>query len=187
MDDKQRQTLLSTAKKTIEAVINGKPAPMVKSDDPQLNEKCGCFVTIKNGEQLRGCIGQFISDIPLVQLVSNMAVASSTNDVRFFNNPITPDELSELDIEISILSPLKKTDDPLSLRLGVDGIYIKRGCASGCFLPQVAAETGWTKEQFLSYCCSHKAGLPANSWKDPNTDVLLFTAEVFGAVFKDIK
>jgi AmmeMemoRadiSam system protein A len=187
MNEKQKQILLSTAKKTIEAVINAKPAPPVKSGDPQLNENCGCFVTIKNGEQLRGCIGQFVSDIPLVQLVSNMAVASSTNDVRFFHNQITPDELDDLEIEISVLSPLKKTDDPLSLRLGIDGIYIKRGCAAGCFLPQVATETGWTKEQFLSYCCSHKAGLPANSWKDPNTDVLLFTAEVFGAAFKDIK
>jgi uncharacterized protein (TIGR00296 family) len=115
-----------------------------------------------------------------------MAKASSTGDPRFFGNKITLDELAELDIEISVLSPLKKTDDPLSLRLGTDGIYIKRGCASGCFLPQVATETGWTKEQFLSYCCSHKAGLPDDAWDDPDTDVFLFTAEVFGAPFEDI-
>jgi AmmeMemoRadiSam system protein A len=182
----QKQTLLKTAKQTIEAVITGRRIPAAESDDPELNENCGCFVTIKNGEQLRGCIGQFTSDLPLIELVSHMAKASSTGDVRFFGNPITPGELHELDIEISVLSPLKKTDDPLSLQLGTDGIYIKRGYASGCFLPQVATETGWSKEEFLSYCCSHKAGLPSDAWKDPQTDVFLFTAEVFGAQFADI-
>ncbi len=115
-----------------------------------------------------------------------MATASATSDPRFFGNPVTPAELEDLDIEISVLSPLKKTDDPLSLRLGIDGIYIKRGCTSGCFLPQVATETGWNKEQFLSYCCAHKAGLSANAWKDPATEVYLFTAEVFGSPFKEI-
>ena len=186
MDDKQRKTLLKIAKDTIEAVIIGKSIPKAESDDPQLNENCGCFVTIKNGENLRGCIGQFTSDLPLIELVVQMAKASATGDLRFFGNKITPDELAELDIEISVLSPLKKTDDPLSLRLGTDGIYIKSGHASGCFLPQVATETGWTKEQLLSYCCSHKAGLPDDAWDDPNTDVFLFTAEVFGAPFEDI-
>ena len=115
-----------------------------------------------------------------------MAKASATGDPRFFADPITADELEQLDIEISVLSPLLRTDQPLSLRLGVDGIYIKKGRASGCFLPQVATETGWTKEEFLSYCCSHKAGLAADAWKDPETEVSLFTAEVFGANFKDI-
>ncbi|OHB80722.1 MAG: hypothetical protein A2Z25_02850 [Planctomycetes bacterium RBG_16_55_9] len=81
---------------------------------------------------------------------------------------------------------MQRTEDPTSLRLGVDGIYIKRGFFSGCFLPQVAAETGWTKEQFLSYCCAHKAGLAADAWKDPQTEVYLFTAEAFGADFKEL-
>jgi AmmeMemoRadiSam system protein A len=186
MNDQQKQTLLKTAKETIRAVITGKAAPAVKSDDPALNERCGCFVTIKNGQELRGCIGQFTSDASLIELVSQMAVASATTDPRFFGNRIRPAELDELDIEISVLSPLMKTDDPLSLRLGVDGIYIKRGVASGCFLPQVADETGWSKEEFLSYCCSHKAGLPADAWKDPRTEVFFFTAEVFGAPFAEI-
>lgn len=186
MNASQKQTLLETAKSTIEAVITGKSVSPAESDDPKLTENCGCFVTIKNGDELRGCIGQFTSDMPLIELVSQMAKASATGDLRFFGNPITPSELQELDIEISVLSPLKKTDDPLSLRLGVDGIYIKKGCTSGCFLPQVATETGWAKEQFLSYCCSHKAGLPSDAWKDKSTEVFLFTAEVFGAPFADI-
>jgi AmmeMemoRadiSam system protein A len=115
-----------------------------------------------------------------------MAKASATGDPRFFADPITPRELDHLDVEISVLSPLERTDDPLSLRLGVDGIYIKKGRASGCFLPQVATETGWSKEEFLSYCCSHKAGLAPDAWKDPGTDVYLFTAEVFGSLFTDL-
>ncbi|MFA5553106.1 MAG: AmmeMemoRadiSam system protein A [Phycisphaerae bacterium] len=187
METFQKQKLLRAAKDTVEAVIKGNTVPEICSDDMQLNAKCGCFVTLKNGEALRGCIGQFTSDKPLIELVVDMAKASAAGDPRFFSNPITPNELESLDIEISVLSPLKKVKDPLSLRLGIDGIYIKRGCLSGCFLPQVASETGWTKEDFLSYCCSHKAGLPADAWKEPETEVFLFTAEVFGAEYKDIR
>jgi AmmeMemoRadiSam system protein A len=160
--------------------------PTPESADPELNAHCGCFVTLKNKGRLRGCIGQFTSDKPLVELVVEMAKASARSDPRFFAEPLTADELELLDVEISVLSSLERTDEPLSLRLGVDGIYIKKGCASGCFLPQVATETGWSKEEFLSYCCAHKAGLGADAWQDPATEVYLFTAEVFGSEFKEI-
>jgi AmmeMemoRadiSam system protein A len=186
MNDQQKDTLLKVARETVEAVIRQEPGRKPESDDPELNAPCGCFVTLKNRGRLRGCIGQFISDAPLVELVAEMARASSTGDPRFLADPITAAELEQLDVEISVLSPLQRTDDPLSLRLGVDGIYVKKGRMSGCFLPQVAEETGWGKEQFLSYCCAHKAGLAADAWKDPETEVYLFTAEVFGADFKDI-
>lgn len=186
MNEAQKEILLKTARDTVEAVITNKPAPTPQSDDPELNVNCGCFVTLKNRGQLRGCIGQFTSEVPLIELVVEMAKASATGDPRFLSDPIRPDELAQLDVEISVLSPLKRTDDPLSLQLGVDGIYIKSGCTSGCFLPQVATETGWSKEQFLSYCCAHKAGLPADAWKDPNTEVYLFTADIFGSEFKNI-
>jgi len=181
MNDEQKQILLKTARDTVEAVITKKPIPKPGSDDPELNANCGCFVTLKNQDRLRGCIGQFISEVPLIELVVEMAKASATGDPRFLGDPITADELGQLDIEISVLSPLKRTDDPLSLRLGIDGIYIKKGATSGCFLPQVATETGWSEEEFLSYCCAHKAGLAPDAWKDPDTDVYLFTAEVFGS------
>jgi AmmeMemoRadiSam system protein A len=186
VNDQQKQTLLKVARDTVEAVINHWPVEKPKSDDPELNEPCGCFVTLKNHGRLRGCIGQFISDSPLIELVAEMAKASATGDPRFMSDPITARELQQLDIEISVLSPLQRIDDPLSLRLGVDGIYIRKGRASGCFLPQVATETGWSKEEFLSYCCSHKAGLAPDAWRDPKTEVNLFTAEVFGADFKNI-
>jgi AmmeMemoRadiSam system protein A len=186
VNDAQKKALLKTARDTVKAILTGGALPKPKSSDPELNARCGCFVTLKNQEQLRGCIGQFTSNKPLIDLVVEMAKASATGDPRFFSDPITADELEQLDVEISVLSPLRKTDDPLSLRLGIDGIYIKRGSTSGCFLPQVATETGWSKKEFLSYCCAHKAGLPADAWKDPQTEVYLFTAEVFGAEFKEI-
>ena len=186
MNDAQKKILLKVARNTVETIIQGDETSKPESDDPQLNAHCGCFVTLKNKSRLRGCIGRFISDIPLIELVVEMAKDSATSDSRFFADPITADELEQLDVEISVLSPLLRTDQPLSLRLGVDGIYIKKGRESGCFLPQVATETGWTKEEFLSYCCTHKAGMSPNAWKDPETEVYLFTAEVFGADFKDI-
>lgn len=186
MNDVQKQALLKVVRETIKSCLCGEAIGIPKSDDPALNEHCGCFVTLKNGERLRGCIGQFVSEVPLIELVSDMAVSSSTKDPRFFNDAITVAETEQLDIEISVLSPLKYTDDPLSLRLGVDGIYIKKGFASGCFLPQVATETGWSSEEFLSQCCAHKAGLGARAWEDEETEVYLFTADVFGASFKEI-
>jgi len=186
MNEAQKNTLLKTARDTVEAVIKRKPLLIPKSDDPKLNAQCGCFVTLKNEERLRGCIGQFTSQIPLIEMVVEMAKASATADQRFFDEPITVNELQKLDIEISVLSPLQRTDDPLSLRLGVDGIYIKKGFQTGCFLPQVATETNWSKEQFLSYCCAHKAGMTPDAWKDSETEVYLFTAEVFGAAFREI-
>ncbi len=186
MNETHRRTLLTVARDTVQAVVTGSRPPTPTSNEPELNAPCGCFVTLKNKDRLRGCIGQFTSEKPLIALVAEMAKASATSDPRFMGNRITARELPALDVEISVLSPLARTDDPLSLRLGVDGIYIRRGHASGCFLPQVATETGWTKEEFLSYCCTHKAGLAPDAWRDPATEVYLFTAEVFGADFKDL-
>ena len=186
MNDEQKQVLLKIAADTVAAIVKGQKPAEVSSDDDELNRQCGCFVTLKTGGQLRGCIGQFTSDEPLIKLIRDMAIQSVAADPRFANNRISETELSELDIEISVLSELKLTDDPLSLRLGVDGIYIKKDCTGGCFLPQVATEAGWTKEEFLSFCCSHKAGLAPDAWKDGETEVYLFDAEIFGSAFNDI-
>ena len=179
MTDKQKQSLLQVVRKVIEAAVRGESVSEFESEDPLFNEKRGCFVTIHNHGQLRGCIGRFEPDDKLIKVLREMAV-SATRDPRFIMNPVTLAELKKIDIEISVLSPLEKTDDPLSLELGTHGIYIKKGFASGCFLPQVATETGWDKEQFLSQCCGGKAGLPPDAWKQSDTQVFLFTAEVFG-------
>ncbi|HLG29789.1 MAG TPA: AmmeMemoRadiSam system protein A, partial [Candidatus Brocadiales bacterium] len=178
MDEKAKKTLLEIARKTVEASINNDPLPEFEVTDPAIQGKQGAFVTLRNHGRLRGCIGRFISDIPLYKVVSEMALAAATQDPRFRFDPITASELKDIDIEISILSPLEKTDNPLNIELGKHGIYIKKGFRSGCFLPQVATETGWGKEEFLSQCCYGKAGLPPDAWKDPKTSVFVFTAEI---------
>jgi len=180
MNDVSRKALLSIAREMVEATIRGEPAPMYQVTNPDLLVQQGAFVTLKKQEQLRGCIGRFTSNDPLYRTVQQMAVASATEDMRFAHNRIRPDELPEIDVEISVLSPMERTDDPLSFELGKHGIYIKKGFQSGCFLPQVATETGWDKETFLGRCCGGKAGLAEDAWKDPDTEVYLFTAEVFG-------
>jgi AmmeMemoRadiSam system protein A len=188
MTEQQKNILLKVAKDTVTAAVTGKPVDEPTADDPQLLAEVGCFVTLKSGQQLRGCIGHFTADKPLIEMVAQMAVSSSLHDPRFDSNRITSDELSGLDIEISVLSPMVKTDDPLSLRLGIDGIYITDGKRSGCFLPQVATETGWDEGDFLSFCCAHKAGFAPDAWKrDPDVEVYLFTAEVFGAAWDEIQ
>lgn len=186
MIEKQKNILLDVVRNAVTAAVEKRYIVPPTSDDPELNIQCGCFVTLKNGENLRGCLGQFTSNEPIIKLISEIAQSSATRDTRFSKNPITSAELDELDIEVSLLSPLKKTDNPLSLRLGIDGIYIIRNGQSGCFLPQVATEIGWNKEEFLSYCCSTKAGLRPNAWKDPETEVYFFTAEIFGDRFDEI-
>jgi AmmeMemoRadiSam system protein A len=135
-------------------------------------------VTIRKHGQLRGCIGQFVAQEPLYHVVRNMAVSSATQDPRFMFNRLTAADLPEIDIEISVLSPLTRIANPLDIELGKHGIYIRRGPRAGCFLPQVATETGWSKEEFLGHCARDKAGLPADAWRDPSTEVYVFTAEI---------
>jgi len=179
VDETQRQALLTLARETIRAHLTDHPLPALPEIEMDAGSFGGAFVTLKNAGRLRGCIGRFHPDTGLAETIQKMAVAA-LNDPRFRDVPVTTDELTSLSIEISVLSPPKPTDDPLSLELGVHGIFIRRGSSSGCFLPQVATEQRWNKEQFLSRCCAGKAGLPANAWKDPDTEVSLFTAEVFG-------
>ena len=186
MTPKQQQMVLEIARDSVRAAVNKWNVASPVCDDGALNAKCGCFVTLKKFGKLRGCIGQFTSGKPLAKLVSEMAVAATIDDPRFLSDPITPEELDQLNIEISILSPLKKTENPLSLRLGIDGIYIAKGHKSGCFLPQVAIETGWTEEQFLTNCCLQKAHLPPDAWQEPDTEVYFFTAECFSDNYSDI-
>lgn len=178
-----KRRLLALARAAVEAAVRGESAPALEEASPELQGEQGCFVTVKNPgkrEPLRGCLGHFTSEEPLWKLVAETARSSATGDPRFLGDPVTPAELGEIEIEISVLSPLERTRDPLSLELGVHGIYIKGRYGAGCFLPQVATEHGMSKEEFLSTCCSHKAGLPPGAWREAKTEIYLFTAEVFG-------
>lgn len=178
MDEQAKKILLDIARKSVEVAVKQESNPSFSCNHPDLQGKQGVFVTLKTHGQLRGCIGRFVSDIPLYQLVSEMAISAATEDPRFVFNRIKPTELNHLEIEISVLSPLKQINNPLNIELGKHGIYIKKGLHVGCFLPQVATETGWSKEEFLSYCCSSKAGLPANAWKHKDVEIYTFVTEI---------
>ncbi len=178
MDEDTKKKLLAIARRTVEAAVKGENPPQFYLSDPELQAFRGAFVTIRKHGQLRGCIGQFIAQEPLYQVVRNVAVSSSTQDPRFANCRLTPADLPHIDIEISVLSPLTRIANPLDIELGRHGIYIRRGPYTGCFLPQVATETGWTKEEFLTHCARDKAGLPPDAWRDPATEVYVFTAEI---------
>ncbi len=179
MNKNSKIELLNIARNVLESTVNNVPVAEVDSDNPEIQGEQGVFVTLKNRGKLRGCLGRFVSDIPLYKLVAIMAKSSATEDSRFALDPIRSEELNDINIEISALSPLSIIENPLDIELGKHGIYIKKGFFTGCFLPQVATETGWSKEEFLSNCCSSKAGMSANAWKDEDTDVFIFTAEIF--------
>ena len=174
----EKQTLLAIARNTIVMYVNGHKTPEVddKNFSANLKMHAGAFVTLKEHGDLRGCIGRFTADIPLWKVVQQMAVSSATEDSRF--QPVTSKEISKLEIEISVLSPMKKIFSADEIVLGKHGIYIKKGYYSGTFLPQVATETGWSKEEFLGHCSRDKAGLGWDGWKD--ADIFTYEACVFG-------
>ncbi len=174
----QKRTLMEIAKKTIHQYITSGTIPQFHITDPRLQEKEGAFVTLKEYGRLRGCIGHIIGDQPLYQTVRDMAIAAATQDPRF--RPVTKDELDKLEIEISVLSRPRRIKNIDEIQLGKHGVIVSQGLFhKGIFLPQVATETGWNKEEFLSNLCAHKAGLPADAWKDPKTVIEIFTADVF--------
>jgi uncharacterized protein len=184
MDPERRAQLLRLARDTIGARLAGSPLPPLPEIETEAAGFGGAFVTLHKAGRLRGCIGRFNPDTNLAETIQQMALAAM-DDPRFRDLPIAQGELPQIDIEVSILSPMRRTDNPLSLELGVHGIYVRQGIRSGCFLPQVATEQHWSREEFLSRCCAGKAGLPPDAWKDPRTEVHLFSAEVFGEKERD--
>lgn len=174
-----RASLLTLARQAVAAEVGVLGAMPAVEPAKVLAEKRGCFVTLTQGGRLRGCIGTFQPRTPLAETIVEMG-RSAARDPRFVDDPITPAELDTLDVEVSILSPLEKTDHPEQLELGIHGIYIVAGHQAGCFLPEVATDYNMSVEQFLDTCCQHKAHLPAGAWRNPTTDVFLFTSEKFG-------
>ncbi len=177
LNDRQKKRLLEIARTTISNYLKNGKKPDLHEDDPDLNRGLGAFVTLHKKGELRGCIGNLTGNKPLYLTIRDMAVESATQDPRF--SPLTLSELGEVNIEISVLSPLKKETNPDNIRMGIDGVIIRKGFRSGVFLPQVATETGWSRDEFMSNLCMHKAGLPADAWKNKDTDIFTFTAEVF--------
>ncbi len=175
MIDTTAQALLGIARSAIEHELAGQPYSPAPREEKLLNERSGCFVTLKINEQLRGCIGNFQSRRPLYQEVAQMAVAAATQDPRFV--PLSEPELNLVRIEITVLSPLEKISGPADIVIGQHGIYLENGHNRGVLLPQVATEHDWDALTFLRQTCN-KAGLPANMWQAPDTEIYRFNGDI---------
>ena len=172
-----KKALKDIAFNSIRDSLDGKPIvqPTLNFQLSTLNSKCGAFISLHKHGRLRGCIGHFGEDYPLHEMVAEMARAAAFEDPRFM--PVTRDELDDLDIEISVLTPMRRIQSLDEFELHRHGIYIKKGYRSGTFLPQVANEVNWTKEEFVGHCSQDKAGLGWDGWRD--AELYVYEAIVF--------
>jgi AmmeMemoRadiSam system protein A len=177
LDEHERRELLRIARATLrEHFATGMIPPGAPHRDV-LVAPAGAFVTLHKGTELRGCIGTFAESTPLYRAIQEMAVSAATRDPRF--EPLAEDELGDVDIEISVLSGLAKLPSPpQGIEIGTHGLHVTKGFLRGVLLPQVASESGWTAEEFLSQTCK-KAGLKEQDWQDPKAVVEIFSAQIF--------
>ena len=175
LSDEDKRTLKKIAYESIKDSLDDKPISMFNAQCSMLNEKCGAFVSLHKQGRLRGCIGHFGEDTPLHEIVAEMARAAAFEDPRF--SPVSRGELDDLDIEISVLTPMRRIQSLDEFELHKHGIYIRKGYRSGTFLPQVADEVNWTKEEFVGHCSQDKAGLGWNGWRD--AELYVYEAIVF--------
>lgn len=175
LSEKDKEQLKQLARDTIEGVLFGKDTG--PSELPEtLKEKRGAFVTVKKKGELRGCIGYIKGFLPLHETIREMAIQAAFHDPRF--NPVDKNEWKDIDIEISVLTPMKKVNDVKEIQAGIHGLYIEKGAHTGLLLPQVATEYGLDRTAFLEHTC-YKAGLPKDAWKSKDTQIYIFSAEVF--------
>jgi AmmeMemoRadiSam system protein A len=174
--ENEKKTLHQIARTVIENRVMNKPVPEFEASSERLREKRGAFVSLHKKGQLRGCIGNIRGNRPLFQTVAEMASEAAFNDPRF--PPVSEKELKDLHIEISAMTPLRQIDSVEEIEVGKHGIYIEKGFLSGLLLPQVATEYGWDRTTFLEHTC-HKAGLQKDAWKEKDTRIQIFSADVF--------
>ena len=176
LTEARKAALLRLARESIVGHVTGQSPAIEVSDAAP--EASGVFVTIKRRAELRGCLGTLACLDGLDSEVARCARDAASRDPRF--PPVSPDEIPELSVEISVLGPLERIDPvrPESVTVGRDGLVVERGPHRGLLLPQVATEWGWTAEQFLRQTC-RKAGLPDDAWRT-GARVFRFDAEVFG-------
>lgn len=177
LNKEEQQALLHIARQSIAGYVRNKKVPAeVSITLDRLKEKRGAFVTLHKKNDLRGCIGRIVADIPLWKAVRDMAIEAAVHDPRF--PPVKESELKDLTIEISVLSDFIKIKDLDEIVVGRDGLMIRKGLFSGLLLPQVPGEWGWDKKTFLEQLCE-KAGLPSQAYKDKSSDISRFTAFIF--------
>ncbi|HKS66629.1 MAG TPA: AmmeMemoRadiSam system protein A [Candidatus Acidoferrales bacterium] len=175
LTDRQKQALLEIARRSIIAAVEGREMPQDAPGDLELRNPGGAFVTLHRGARLRGCIGQLPGKDELIDVVARCSALAALEDPRF--PAVTKDEIAGLEIEISVLS--EPQDTPVEdIVPGKHGLMVSRDCARGVLLPQVAGQMGWSAETFLEETCV-KAGLHRSAWKEPETRVQSFTAEIF--------
>ena len=177
LTDADKKQLKEIALQSIKDSLDSKPIarPTLHSQLSILHSKCGAFVSLHKYGRLRGCIGHFGEDYPLHEIVAEMARAAAFEDPRF--TPVTREELDDIDIEISVLTPMRRIQSIDEFELHRHGIYIRKGFRSGTFLPQVADEVNWTKEEFIGHCSQDKAGLGWDGWRD--AELYVYEAIVF--------
>lgn len=175
LSGQEKKELLDLAYATVNMYVREKKLPEFTPRTDNLRRKCGAFVTLKKHGELRGCIGFIEPVLPLHQAVMQASVYAACKDSRFL--PVTRDELEDIDVEISVLTPLKKIRQPNRIMVGKHGLVIAMDGKRGLLLPQVAVEHNWTRETFLEQACL-KAGLPKNAWRS-GADIFVFEAIVF--------
>lgn len=172
-----KKALLSLVRETISRYLTTQMVPLPRGFSPAAMEERGVFVTLKKHGNLRGCIGRMTPDRPLATLVGMMALQAAFEDPRF--RPVTLEEVPKLEIEISVLTPMTQVSGPGEIEVGRDGVLFQKGRSSAVFLPQVAPEQGWGRDEMLCNLCQ-KAGLQADAWKEGGACFSTFQAEVFG-------
>ena len=176
LTDDEKRTLHNIALTAIKKRLKNKSSAIPQTTANTLNEKRGAFVSLHKHGQLRGCIGYVQGVKPLAETINDMAIAAAFQDPRF--PPLKENELSDLDIEISVLTPMKQISDINQIEVGKHGLMMIKGPYSGLLLPQVATQYNWDRQTFLSETCQ-KAGLSANAWKDEDTEIYIFSADIF--------
>jgi len=170
-----RRELLEFARETIRRYVESGTAPLARELPAELWRKQGAFVTLEKQHRLRGCIGRREADRPVGQVIGAMALQAAFNDRRF--RPLEPEELEQIEIEISLLTPLTRVSGPDSIVVGRDGVLLRKQGHGAIFLPQVAPDQGWTRDQMLEQLC-RKAGLPPDCWRE-GAELHTYQAEVF--------
>jgi AmmeMemoRadiSam system protein A len=179
LSDSQKRELLKLARASVRAAADGVLPRVPPTEEPEnsvMHVRAGVFVTLYSPDgKLRGCIGFVEGEHPLRETVSRAAVGAAIRDPRF--SPVHPDEVENLELSISLLSPAEDVEDPGEIEVGRDGLIVRKGFRQGLLLPQVAAERGWDRERFLQETC-RKAGLPLDAWREEGSRLRRFTAVV---------
>ncbi|MGO9482292.1 MAG: AmmeMemoRadiSam system protein A [Candidatus Kryptoniota bacterium] len=172
----EKLALLKIAREAAEAAASGRSYRPGVPKDPKLLNKAGAFVTLRKGGELRGCIGYIEAHLPVFETVAQTGAKAAVHDPRF--KSLEENELKDIEVEVSVLSPLRKIECVEEVVVGKHGLLVEKGYYHGLLLPQVAAENNWDREAFLEYTCV-KAGLDKDCYKLADVNIYVFTAEVF--------